>query len=89
MKLYASITVIGRDQSGVVAKVTSFLFVQRANIEGLEEKVTRGQFGMTIQASWSGKDCDVSGIRKGLAALARSLGMEIKIRFVEPGRRQA
>lgn len=88
MKLYASITVIGRDQSGVVAKVTSFLFVQRANIEGLEEKVTRGQFGMTIQASWSGKECDESGIRKGLAALARALGMEIKIRFVEPGRRQ-
>lgn len=88
MKLYASITVIGRDQSGVIAKVTGFLFLQRANIEGLEEKVTRGQFGMTIQASWSGQDCDVSGIRKGLAALARSLGMEIKIRFVEPGRRQ-
>ena len=88
MKLYASITVIGRDQSGVVAKVTSFLFVQRANIEGLEEKVTRGQFGMTIQASWPGKECDVSGIRNGLAKLARVLGMEIKIRFVEPDRRQ-
>lgn len=88
MKLYASITVIGRDQSGVVAKVTSFLFVQKANIEGLEEKVTRGQFGMTIQASWLGKACNVSGIRKGLADLARSLGMEIKIRFVEPDRRQ-
>ena len=88
MKLYASITVIGRDQSGVVAKVTSFLFAQRANIEGLEEKVTRGQFGMTIQASWPKKECDVSGIRNGLAALARTLGMEIKIRFVEPGRRQ-
>jgi len=88
VKIYASITVIGRDQSGVVAKVTGFLFAQHANIEGLEEKVTRGQFGMTIQASWSGKECHVAGIRKGLAALALSLGMEIKIRFVEPGRRQ-
>lgn len=88
MKIYASITVIGRDQSGVVAKVTSFLFVQKANIEGLEEKVTRGQFGMTIQASWAGKECDVSDIRKGLAALAQKLGMEIQIRFVEPNRRQ-
>jgi predicted amino acid-binding ACT domain protein len=56
----------------VVAKVTSFLFVQRASIEGLEEKVARGQFGMTIQASWSKKDCDVSGIRKGLTAVARA-----------------
>jgi formyltetrahydrofolate deformylase len=88
MKLYAAITVIGRDKSGVVARITNFLFIQKANIEGLEEKVTRGQFGMTIQASWSAKECRVSAIRTGLAGLARSLGMEIKIRFFEPGRRQ-
>lgn len=88
MQLYASITVIGRDQSGVVAKVTNFLFEKRANIEGLEEKVTRGQFGMTIQASWLAKSCDAKQIQTGLADLAQKLGMEIKIRFVEPGRRQ-
>ena len=88
MKIYATLTVIGRDQSGVVARVTGFLFVQQANIEGLEEKVTRGQFGMTIQASWSANECNVPAIRDGLAELARGLGMEIKIRFVEPSRRQ-
>ena len=88
MKIYASITVIGRDQSGVIARVTSFLFVQKANIEGLEEKVTRGQFGMTIQASWHANECNVPAIRSGLADLARALGMEIKIRFIEPSRRQ-
>lgn len=88
MKLYATITVIGRDQSGVVARVTSFLFVQKANIEGLEEKVTRGQFGMTIQASWPANECSVPAIRAGMADLARALGMEIKIRFIEPSRRQ-
>ena len=88
MKIYATITVIGRDQSGVVARVTSFLFVQKANIEGLEEQVTRGQFGMTIQASWPANECTVTTIRAGLADLARTLGMEIKIRFIEPSRRQ-
>ena len=88
MKLFANITVIGRDQTGVVARVTGFLFEQKANIEGLEEKVTRGQFGMTIQASWPANDFDEAGLRRGLAALARALGMEIKIRFIEPTRRQ-
>jgi len=88
MKIYATITVIGRDQSGVVARVTSFLFVQKANIEGLEEKVTRGQFGMTIQASWPANECSETAIRAGLTELARALGMEIKIRFIEPSRRQ-
>lgn len=88
MKIYAAISVIGRDQSGVVAQVTGFLFAQKANIEGLEEKVTRGQFGMTIQASWNADECSASGIRAGLAELARALDMEIKVRFLEPGRRQ-
>ncbi|MCW5554125.1 MAG: formyltetrahydrofolate deformylase [Verrucomicrobiae bacterium] len=88
MKIYAAISVIGRDQSGVVARVTGFLFAQKANIEGLEEKVTRGQFGMTIQASWNAAECRASTIRAGLADLARVLDMEIKVRFLEPGRRQ-
>jgi formyltetrahydrofolate deformylase len=88
MKIFAAITVIGRDQTGVVARVTGFLFEQRANIEGLEEKITRGQFGMTIQASWPVTDCNETAIRSGLAALARALGMEIRIRFIEPRRRQ-
>lgn len=38
ISIFATVTVIGRDQSGVVARVTSFVFVQKANIEGLEEK---------------------------------------------------
>ena len=52
MKQFATITVIGRDKTGVVARVTSYLFEHKANIEALEEQVTRGQFSMTIQASW-------------------------------------
>ena len=52
MNCYATITVIGRDKTGVVAKVTNLLFETKANIEALEEQVTRGQFSMTIQANW-------------------------------------
>ena len=51
MKQFATITVIGKDKTGVVARITGFLFEQHANIEALEEQVTRGQFSMTLQAS--------------------------------------
>ena len=88
MKHFATITVIGRDKTGVVARVTSFLFEQKANIEGLEEQVTRGQFSMTLQASWLGRAFHRDAVVSGLDALARSLAMEIKIRFTEPRRRQ-
>ena len=58
MKQFATVTVIGRDKTGVIARVTNFLFEQHANIEALEEQVTRGQFSMTLQASWKWGVCD-------------------------------
>ncbi|HWH72016.1 MAG TPA: formyltetrahydrofolate deformylase, partial [Candidatus Sulfotelmatobacter sp.] len=88
MTKFATITVIGRDKTGVVARVTSYLFEQKANIEGLEEQVTRGYFSMTIQASWQDDHLQRDKVGEGLDALARELDMEIKVRFTEPRRRQ-
>jgi formyltetrahydrofolate deformylase len=84
----ATITVIGRDKTGVVARITSFLFQQRGNIEALEEQVTRGQFSMTVQTSWKDDQLSRESVSHGLDTLARQLEMEIKVRFTEPRRRQ-
>jgi len=84
-----TITVIGRDQKGVVARITNFLFEHGANIEALEEQVTRGQFSMVIQASWSkGRRWDVDAVHAGLRRLAGLLEMEIKLRLAQRDRRQ-
>lgn len=85
---FATITVIGRDKTGVIARITNFLFEQKANIEGLEEQVTRGQFSMTLQASWKAGELKTAAVEAGLAKLAATLQMEIKIRFTDPRRRQ-
>jgi formyltetrahydrofolate deformylase len=88
MKQFATLTVIGRDKTGVIARVTNFLFEQRANIEALEEQVTRGQFSMTLQASWKSSELKPDVLRTGLDRLAKALGMEIKLRLTDPKRRQ-
>jgi len=85
---FATITVIGRDKTGVIARITNFLFVQRANIEALEEQVTRGQFSMNVQASWSAGELDANKIQTGLNQLAIELDMEIRLRFTPADRRQ-
>jgi formyltetrahydrofolate deformylase len=87
MNQYATITVIGRDRTGVIARITSFLFQQQANIEALEEQVTRGQFSMTLQASWKPSQLNRVSLSEGLALLGSQLGMEIRVRFTEPKRR--
>ena len=88
MKKIATITVIGKDKTGVVARVTAFLFEQGGNIEGLEEQVTRGDFSMTIQASWQGKRWQPERLKAGLDKLAALLGMEIKMQTPGAHRRQ-
>jgi formyltetrahydrofolate deformylase len=88
MKQLATITVIGRDKTGVIARVTNYLFEQGANIEALEEQVTRGQFSMVLQASWKTGRFNFQQLQDGLAELGRALQMEIKIRLTEPHRLQ-
>ncbi len=88
MKTFATITVIGRDKTGVIARVTNFLFEQHANIEALEEQVTRGQFSMTLQASWKRGELNGAPLESGLLKLAKDLGMEIKLHFTNPKQRQ-
>ena len=75
MKKFATITVIGRDKTGVVARITNFLFLQKANVEALEEQVTRGQFSMTVQTSWKDQDLDRNAVCGGLEKLAGELEM--------------
>ena len=88
MKQVATITVIGRDKTGVIAKVTQVLFAQRANIEALEEQVTRGQFSMVLQASWKPATWRPKEIQAALEATGNELGMEIKFRPSAPRGRQ-
>jgi hypothetical protein len=63
MRQSAAITVIGRDNTGVFTRVTTFLIEQRAGLETLEERATRSQFTMTLQASWVASDCHAAGGR--------------------------
>jgi formyltetrahydrofolate deformylase len=88
MNYFATITVIGKDKTGVIARVTNYLFEQHANIEALEEQVTRGQFSMTLQASWKKDRWDAATLAAGLQELGRALDMEVKFRAVEPNRSQ-
>lgn len=75
-----SISVVGEDRSGAVATTTKFLFEMGANIEALEEQVTRGHFSMTVQASWKEKDWALAPVKEGLKRLAQKLQMDVRFK---------
>jgi formyltetrahydrofolate deformylase len=82
---FATITFIGQDQAGVIARVTQLLFQLRATIEALEEQVTRGQFSMTLQASWTAAAFDRAAILRRVREEGRGLRMETRVHFTPPG----
>lgn len=86
MATLASVTVNGKDRSGVVARMTLFLFEAKANIESLEEEVSRGQFHMALLASWKAPP-DRGAVEDALAEMGRDLGMEVRVRWLDPARR--
>ena len=84
-KHVATITLIGHDKAGVIARITQLLFQLGANIEAMEEQVTRGQFSMTLQASWTPARFDRPAIERGVKEAARDLAMEAKVHFAPVG----
>jgi formyltetrahydrofolate deformylase len=82
---FATVTFIGQDQAGVIARVTQLLFQLGANIEALEEQVTRGQFSMTLQASWTAAQFDRAAILRRVREEGRALRMETRVHFTPPG----
>jgi formyltetrahydrofolate deformylase len=84
-KHVATITLIGHDKAGVIARITQLLFQLGANIEAMEEAVTRGQFSMTLQASWTGAKFPRAEVERHIRAAARELKMDVKIHFAPLG----
>jgi formyltetrahydrofolate deformylase len=87
MRVNANLTVVGKDRTGVVARVTSYLFEQGANIEALEERVRRGQFHMICQASFDAS-FDADRVSRHLQRLGKELGMEVRFRVHAPGEKR-
>ncbi len=84
-KQLATITLIGHDKAGVIARITQLLFQLGANIEAMEEQVTRGQFSMTLQASWTPSRFDKANIQRKIIEAGRDLDMEARVHFAPTG----
>jgi formyltetrahydrofolate deformylase len=79
------ITVIGEDDTGLIARITSLLFDRGINIEDLDQAVQEGVFRMTMHVDAS----DMAGTREELRAdleeLGEDLDLDVQLRF--PGDR--
>jgi formyltetrahydrofolate deformylase len=75
------ITVIGGDDTGLIARVTTLLFERGINIEDLDQAVRDGLFRMTMSVDTADMVCTDATLRRDLHELGDDLGVDVQVRF--------
>ena len=77
----AVVSVIGRDQKGVVARVSTYLASCNINIEDIEQRVMEGLFIMTMLVDLSDVTSTLDELVLGLRAIGQEINMEVTLRL--------
>ncbi len=72
------ITVVGRDQVGIIAKVCNYLAEANINVLDISQTIVDGYFNMMMVADVSAADRDFSVYTEDLGKLGESMGLNIR-----------
>ena len=81
MRNRAVVSVIGRDQKGVVARVSTYLASCNINIEDIEQRVMEGLFIMTMLVDLSDLSVTLDELVMGLRRIGEEINMETTLRL--------
>jgi len=73
------ITVIGKDQKGIIARISNAVFKHNINIEDLNQKVMEGYFVMTMLADMADSKLSIADIKKEFADIEKQMDLKIQI----------
>jgi formyltetrahydrofolate deformylase len=75
----AVVSVLGKDQKGVVAQFATYLAERGVNIEDIEQRVVRGFFVMDMLVDLKDITADLSSLITGLLELGKKIDMEVRV----------
>jgi formyltetrahydrofolate deformylase len=75
----AVVSVLGKDQKGVVAQFATYVAERGINIEDIEQRVVRGFFLMDMLVDLKDISADLSDVITGLLDLGKQMGMEVRV----------
>ena len=81
MRNRAVVSVIGRDQKGVVARISTYLASCNINIEDIEQRVMEGLFIMTMLVDLSDLSVTLDELVMGLRRIGEEINMETTLRL--------
>lgn len=75
----AVVSVLGKDQKGVVAQFATYLADRGINIQDIEQRVVRGFFVMDMLVDIKDLSCPLSELITGLLDLGKKIDMDVKV----------
>ena len=78
-KYLVFITVIGKDQKGIIARISNAVYQHNINIEDLNQKVMEGYFVMTMAVDMSDSALSIRELKKELAAIETEMDLMIQV----------
>ena len=75
----AVVSVLGKDQKGVVAQFATYMADRGVNIEDIEQRVVRGFFVMDMLVDLKDLTTDLSELITGLLDLGKRIDMEVRV----------
>ncbi len=73
------ITVIGKDQKGIIARISNAVFRHNINIEDLNQKVMEGYFVMTMLADMADSKSSIADLKKEFAEIEKNMDLKIQV----------
>jgi len=80
-KNLAVVSIIGRDQKGVVARISTYLASCNTNIEDIEQRVMEGLFIMTMVVDLGEVNVSLDELIMGLKQIGAEMHMEVSVRL--------
>lgn len=75
----AIITVIGKDKSGIIAKVSGLLADNSVNIEDISQTIVQGNFTMLMLCGMEKATVGLKELGEKLSLLGEEIGVSIRI----------
>ncbi len=79
----AVVTVIGRDQKGIIAKTSGVLYENDVNILDISQTTMQDMFTMIMLVEYDGKKTTVKSLNEKLDALGDDMGLSIHLQREE------
>ncbi len=79
----AIVTVVGKDKTGIIAKVSTALYENNVNIEDISQTIMQDMFTMIMLVEFRSAEVSIQDITNKLNEVADEMGMSIHVQREE------